>query len=135
VRLLLDSHAILWWAEQHQLLSPVAYEAIADPEHELLISVISEVNGWCAYSSVVATTKTLPSSAYNLRPELPARPSLQGSSNPNSNPVYPGTLPPLITPRRRKPPMTAGTQTTFRFESGVKRTSECECRLFSPSER
>ena len=25
--------------------------------------------------------------------------------------------------------------TTFRFESGVKRTSECECRLFSPSER
>ena len=41
MRLLLDSHVILWWVDQHDLLSPKAHDAIANPEHEVLVSAAS----------------------------------------------------------------------------------------------
>jgi PIN domain nuclease of toxin-antitoxin system len=39
VRLLLDSHAFVWWAESNRALSNAARTAIADPGNEVLVSV------------------------------------------------------------------------------------------------
>jgi len=41
VRLLLDTHALLWWLEEHPALSHVAYAAIADPETTVAVSAAS----------------------------------------------------------------------------------------------
>lgn len=41
MRLLLDTHAVIWWVDQDHLLSPAAHAAIADPQNELLISAAS----------------------------------------------------------------------------------------------
>lgn len=41
MRLLLDSHAFLWWLDQAPTLSPHAYEAIADPENEIAVSAVT----------------------------------------------------------------------------------------------
>jgi PIN domain nuclease of toxin-antitoxin system len=38
LRLLLDSHALIWWADQHQRLGAGARDAIADTSNELLVS-------------------------------------------------------------------------------------------------
>lgn len=38
MRLLLDSHALIWWVDQDHLLSATAHDAIADPTNELLVS-------------------------------------------------------------------------------------------------
>jgi PIN domain nuclease of toxin-antitoxin system len=39
VRLLIDSHAFLWWAEASPALSTAARDAITDPANEVLISM------------------------------------------------------------------------------------------------
>jgi PIN domain nuclease of toxin-antitoxin system len=39
VRLLLDSHAFLWWAEADPTLSTAARNVIADPANDVLISI------------------------------------------------------------------------------------------------
>jgi PIN domain nuclease of toxin-antitoxin system len=39
VRLLIDSHAFLWWAEASPALSTTARNAIADPANEVQISI------------------------------------------------------------------------------------------------
>jgi PIN domain nuclease of toxin-antitoxin system len=41
MRLLLDSHAILWYVDQDHLLSRTAHAAITDPANDLLISAAS----------------------------------------------------------------------------------------------
>ena len=41
MRLLLDTHALLWAATDDERLSPAAREAVADPANELLFSAIS----------------------------------------------------------------------------------------------
>src|SRR5262249_33508487 len=41
VRLLLDSHALLWFVWNHPKLSATAQAAIADPTNELLLSPVS----------------------------------------------------------------------------------------------
>jgi PIN domain nuclease of toxin-antitoxin system len=41
VRLLLDTHALLWAATDDERLSPAAREAVADPANELLFSAVS----------------------------------------------------------------------------------------------
>ena len=38
MKLLLDSHAVIWWADQHSLLSRAAHEAISGPQNELFVS-------------------------------------------------------------------------------------------------
>jgi PIN domain nuclease of toxin-antitoxin system len=38
MRLLLDSHALIWYVDQDHLLSPAAHSAISDPNNELLLS-------------------------------------------------------------------------------------------------
>lgn len=38
MKLLLDSHAVIWWVDQHGLLSPTAHDAISDPGNELFVS-------------------------------------------------------------------------------------------------
>ena len=38
MKLLLDSHAVIWWVDQHELLSPNANDAISDPQNELFVS-------------------------------------------------------------------------------------------------
>ena len=38
MRLLLDSHAIIWYVDQDHLLSPAAHSAITDPANDLLVS-------------------------------------------------------------------------------------------------
>lgn len=41
MRYLLDTHALLWWADSHERLSPAAFEAIADQDSECWVSVVS----------------------------------------------------------------------------------------------
>jgi PIN domain nuclease of toxin-antitoxin system len=41
VRLLLDTHALLWWIDAHERLSREAYAAIEDPANDVFVSSIS----------------------------------------------------------------------------------------------
>lgn len=41
MRLLLDTHALLWWLAGDERLSPVAADAIGDPTNEVLVSAAS----------------------------------------------------------------------------------------------
>ena len=41
MRLLIDSHALLWWSEASPALSIAARTAIADPANDVLISIAS----------------------------------------------------------------------------------------------
>jgi len=43
VRLLLDTHALLWWLADDDRLSAKARKAIANPDHQIQISAVS---GW-----------------------------------------------------------------------------------------
>lgn len=38
MRLLIDSHALIWYVDQHQQLSSVSHAAMSDPANELLLS-------------------------------------------------------------------------------------------------
>jgi PIN domain nuclease of toxin-antitoxin system len=38
MRVLLDTHAVIWWVDQNSLLSIASHAAIADPANELLVS-------------------------------------------------------------------------------------------------
>ena len=40
MKLLLDTHAALWWLDSPQFLGKKAYSLIADPENEILISPV-----------------------------------------------------------------------------------------------
>jgi PIN domain nuclease of toxin-antitoxin system len=40
-RLLLDTHAVLWWLADDPALSPPARDALADPANEPLVSAVS----------------------------------------------------------------------------------------------
>lgn len=50
MRLLLDSHALIWWAENPAELTPAARAAIADPANEVFMSAASlwEIGLKCA---------------------------------------------------------------------------------------
>lgn len=41
MRLLLDTHMFIWWANQQESLSPTALSALLDESNELLLSVVS----------------------------------------------------------------------------------------------
>jgi len=41
VRLLLDTHALLWWLSDDAQLGPYVRDLIADPANEVLVSVVS----------------------------------------------------------------------------------------------
>ena len=41
MRLLLDTHALVWFVDQDHLLSPAAHAAITDPANDLLLSAAS----------------------------------------------------------------------------------------------
>jgi PIN domain nuclease of toxin-antitoxin system len=41
VKLLLDTHALLWWLDDDTRLSPTARELIADPANDVLVSAVS----------------------------------------------------------------------------------------------
>ena len=38
MRLLIDSHALIWYVDQHQQLSPASHAAMSDPTSDLLLS-------------------------------------------------------------------------------------------------
>ncbi|MGX6449217.1 type II toxin-antitoxin system VapC family toxin [Patulibacter sp. S7RM1-6] len=40
MRLLVDSHTLLWWFSGGSQLSGGAYDAMADPENDLLLSAV-----------------------------------------------------------------------------------------------
>lgn len=41
MKLLLDTHAVLWWLDDDPRLGPEARDLIADPGHDVLVSVVS----------------------------------------------------------------------------------------------
>lgn len=41
MKVLLDTHALLWWLSDSEKLGPAAREIIADPAHDILVSVVS----------------------------------------------------------------------------------------------
>jgi PIN domain nuclease of toxin-antitoxin system len=41
MKLLLDTHIFIWWADQPEKLSPAALSALEDEANELLLSVAS----------------------------------------------------------------------------------------------
>lgn len=56
MRLLLDTHALLWWVEDDPQLSPVARRQIADERNDCLVSLASAwemaiKGGWASSSS------------------------------------------------------------------------------------
>ena len=38
MRLLIDTHAVIWYVDQDHLLSPLAHAAITDPANDILLS-------------------------------------------------------------------------------------------------
>jgi PIN domain nuclease of toxin-antitoxin system len=38
MRLLIDSHALIWYVDQDHLLSPASHAAMTDPSNDLLLS-------------------------------------------------------------------------------------------------
>ena len=40
MKLLLDTHAVLWWLDDPLLLSPTARKTIAEPSNEVLVSAV-----------------------------------------------------------------------------------------------
>lgn len=38
MKLLIDSHALIWYVDQHQQLSPASHAAMSDSDNELLLS-------------------------------------------------------------------------------------------------
>jgi PIN domain nuclease of toxin-antitoxin system len=50
VRLLLDTHILLWWLEDSPLLSRKAHELIADAENTIFISAITTWEIWLKHS-------------------------------------------------------------------------------------
>lgn len=38
MRFLIDSHALIWYVDQHQQLSSASHAAISDPSNDLLLS-------------------------------------------------------------------------------------------------
>ena len=38
MRLLIDSHSLIWYVDQDHLLSPAAHASITDPNNDLLLS-------------------------------------------------------------------------------------------------
>ena len=38
MKLLIDSHALIWYVDQHQQLSLASHAAISDPSNDLLLS-------------------------------------------------------------------------------------------------
>jgi PIN domain nuclease of toxin-antitoxin system len=41
MRLLIDTHALIWYVDQDHLLSPAGHAAISDPSNDLLLSGVS----------------------------------------------------------------------------------------------
>ena len=41
MKVLLDTHALLWWLADSEKLGPAAREIIADPAHDILVIVVS----------------------------------------------------------------------------------------------
>ena len=41
MKLLLDTHALLWWLADDAALGPAARALIADPAHEVIVSIVS----------------------------------------------------------------------------------------------
>ncbi|WP_336762451.1 type II toxin-antitoxin system VapC family toxin [Asaia sp. VD9] len=41
MKVLLDTHALLWWLSDSDKLGPAAGEIIADPTHDILVSIVS----------------------------------------------------------------------------------------------
>ncbi|MBS1001620.1 MULTISPECIES: type II toxin-antitoxin system VapC family toxin [Acetobacter] len=41
MKVLLDTHALLWWLSDSEKLGPTAREIIADPAHDILVSIVS----------------------------------------------------------------------------------------------
>jgi PIN domain nuclease of toxin-antitoxin system len=40
MKLLLDTHAFLWWLSDPRLISVIAADAIADPQNRILVSIV-----------------------------------------------------------------------------------------------
>lgn len=41
MKVLLDTHALLWWLSDSDKLGPAAREIVADPAHDILVSIVS----------------------------------------------------------------------------------------------
>lgn len=41
MRLLLDTHAFLWWVNPHERMSPYAYKVLADGANEVFVSTVT----------------------------------------------------------------------------------------------
>ena len=67
---LLDTHAIIWWMDQDQLLGPAAHAAISDRKNDLLISAASI---WEIAIKVGLGKLTLPGEPEAVVPEMMER--------------------------------------------------------------
>ncbi len=41
MRLLIDTHAVIWYVDQDHLLSPAAHSAITDPANDIVLSAVT----------------------------------------------------------------------------------------------
>lgn len=77
MRLLLDTHALLWWTHEPEVLSAPAYAAIGDAANEVFVSAVSAMEiatknriGKLTYRTSLATSfvKTVAARGFQLLP-------------------------------------------------------------------
>ena len=67
MRLLLDTHVLLWWHDQPARLTETAYDAITDLGNDVFISV---VNGWEMQIKAQPGKLTLPKPLHDFKLRL-----------------------------------------------------------------
>nr|WP_194300275.1 type II toxin-antitoxin system VapC family toxin [Acetobacter lovaniensis] len=74
---MLDTHALLWWLSDSDKLGPAAREIVADPAHDILVSIVSlweiaiKIRIGKLDADLNEITDTIPAEGFTLLPISP----------------------------------------------------------------
>lgn len=77
MKVLLDTHALLWWLSDSDKLGPAAREIIADPAHDILVSIVSlweiaiKIRIGKLDADINEITDAIPAEGFTLLPIVP----------------------------------------------------------------
>ncbi|GBR31004.1 pilus retraction motor protein PilT [Komagataeibacter oboediens DSM 11826] len=77
MKVLLDTHALLWWLSDSDKLGPAAREIVADPAHDILVSIVSlweiaiKIRIGKLDADLNEITDTIPAEGFTLLPISP----------------------------------------------------------------
>lgn len=78
MKVLLDTHALLWWLSDSDKLGPAAREIVADPAHDILVSIVSlweiaiKIRIGKLDADLNEITDTIPAEGFTLLPISPS---------------------------------------------------------------